>query len=404
MSIKISQLGNIGALQGNTLIPIVANVAGTLTTLQSSITQLQTYILNSTDNVTAETYNFPNGAQIYSTGSGTGNNYVEITANINNDVAGVDFQENGSGQLYTGTNWQIISNTAGSAKTWNFDQYGNLTFPDNTVQPTAFSNTAPIISTLLANAATQSDLIIAINANVAAANVGMKGYVDQGNTIQASAITSANVGMLGYVNALNTTVNANVTTINNQIANIATYSNVNVRSYLNSVNIAPYSNVNVAVYLTSQNITSYGNVQVIALLNTAANVNALLVANVTAGAQSISPGNNGNVLTSNGTNWYSNALPASYSNVQVAAYLAGSISTGSIAVSGNVTATSGNVWAKYIKTTPSTVANLGYANIAGAGARAFVIDANTIIFNSVISGGAGNNVPVFSDGTNWRIG
>jgi hypothetical protein len=404
MSIKISQLGNIGALQGNTLIPIVANVAGTLTTLQSSITQLQTYILNSTDNVTAETYNFPNGAQIYSTGSGTGNNYIEITANINNDVAGVDFQENGSGQLYTGTNWQIISNTAGSAKTWNFDQYGNLTFPDNTVQPTAFSNTAPIISTLLANAATQSDLIIAINANVAAANVGMKGYVDQGNIIQASAITSANVGMLGYVNALNTTVNANVTTINNQIANIATYSNVNVRSYLNSVNIAPYSNVNVAVYLTSQNITSYGNTQVVALLNTAANINAVLVANVTAGAQSISPGNNGNVLTSNGTNWYSNALPASYSNVQVAAYLAGSISTGSIAVSGNVTATSGNVWAKYIKTTPSTVANLGYANIAGAGARAFVIDANTIIFNSVISGGAGNNVPVFSDGTNWRIG
>jgi len=404
MSIKISQLGNIGALQGNTLIPIVANVAGTLTTLQSSITQLQTYILNSTDNVTAETYNFPNGAQIYSTGSGTGNNYIEITANINNDVAGVDFQENGSGQLYTGTNWQIISNTAGSAKTWNFDQYGNLTFPDNTVQPTAFSNTAPIISTLLANAATQSDLIIAINANVAAANVGMKGYVDQGNTIQASAITSANVGMLGYVNALNTTVNANVTTINNQIANIATYSNVNVRSYLNSVNIAPYSNVNVAVYLTSQNITSYGNTQVIALLNTAANVNAVLIPNVTAGAQSISPGNNGNVLTSNGTNWYSNALPASYSNVQVAAYLAGSISTGSIAVSGNVTATSGNVWAKYIKTTPSTVANLGYANIAGAGARAFVIDSTSNTFANLLVGGGIYYVPVFSNGTNWYVG
>jgi translation elongation factor EF-Tu-like GTPase len=37
---------------------------------------------------------------------------------------------------------------------------------------------------------------------VSTANIGMKGYVDQGNTIQASAITSANIGMKGYVDSI----------------------------------------------------------------------------------------------------------------------------------------------------------------------------------------------------------
>lgn len=42
-----------------------------------------------------------------------------------------------------------------------------------------------------------------------------------------------------------------------------------------------------------------------------------------------------------------------------------------------------------------------------AGLRAFINDANTVAlgnFGVVISGGGANNVPVFSDGTDWRIG
>ena len=42
-----------------------------------------------------------------------------------------------------------------------------------------------------------------------------------------------------------------------------------------------------------------------------------------------------------------------------------------------------------------------------AGLRAFISDANTAAsgnFGAVISGGGSNNVPVWSDGTNWRIG
>lgn len=38
------------------------------------------------------------------------------------------------------------------------------------------------------------------------------------------------------------------------------------------------------------------------------------------------------------------------------------------------------------------------------GARATVTDANSTTFRSVVAGGGSNIVPVFNDGTDWRIG
>jgi hypothetical protein len=57
-----------------------------------------------------------------------------------------------------------------------------------------------------------------------------------------------------------------------------------------------------------------------------------------------------------------------------------------------------------IRTRPTTVASLRAASTAGAGARAFVTDATSTTFASVVAGGGSNGVPVYSDGTNWRIG
>jgi hypothetical protein len=56
--------------------------------------------------------------------------------------------------------------------------------------------------------------------------------------------------------------------------------------------------------------------------------------------------------------------------------------------------------------TPTTVkvAGLPTASQAGAGARAFVTDATSTTFLSVVVGGGANKVPVVSDGTNWLIG
>jgi hypothetical protein len=55
-------------------------------------------------------------------------------------------------------------------------------------------------------------------------------------------------------------------------------------------------------------------------------------------------------------------------------------------------------------TTNYTVATLPSAVTSGSGARAFVSDANATTFASTVVGGGANKVPVYSDGTNWKIG
>lgn len=51
-----------------------------------------------------------------------------------------------------------------------------------------------------------------------------------------------------------------------------------------------------------------------------------------------------------------------------------------------------------------TVTNLPSASAVGAGARSMVTDADSTTFAAVVAGGGANTVPVYSDGTNWRIG
>lgn len=58
----------------------------------------------------------------------------------------------------------------------------------------------------------------------------------------------------------------------------------------------------------------------------------------------------------------------------------------------------------YYLMTPTTVAKLTTPATAGIGARGFVTDANATTFNSVVASGGANKVPVFCDGTSWRIG
>ena len=51
-----------------------------------------------------------------------------------------------------------------------------------------------------------------------------------------------------------------------------------------------------------------------------------------------------------------------------------------------------------------TVATLPSASDAGVGARAFVSDANAPSFGATVAGGGAVKVPVYSDGTNWKVG
>jgi len=65
MTIKISQLGNVAAIQGNVLLPIVSNITGTQTTVKANVDQLQNYILSNAGNIT------PLASNTYSLGNST---------------------------------------------------------------------------------------------------------------------------------------------------------------------------------------------------------------------------------------------------------------------------------------------------------------------------------------------
>ena len=51
-----------------------------------------------------------------------------------------------------------------------------------------------------------------------------------------------------------------------------------------------------------------------------------------------------------------------------------------------------------------TVATLPSAATSGAGARSFVSDALAPAFGSTAVGGGAVKIPVYSDGTNWKVG
>jgi hypothetical protein len=67
---------------------------------------------------------------------------------------------------------------------------------------------------------------------------------------------------------------------------------------------------------------------------------------------------------------------------------------------------SGNTTALSFKTTPIAVASLPAAG-SSTGARTFVNNSSVVAsgnFGAIVAGGGANTVPVYSDGTNWRIG
>ena len=57
-----------------------------------------------------------------------------------------------------------------------------------------------------------------------------------------------------------------------------------------------------------------------------------------------------------------------------------------------------------VQTTAMTYAQLPNATTAGAGTHAFITDGSTATFGATVAGGGSNKVPVYSDGTNWKVG
>jgi len=57
-----------------------------------------------------------------------------------------------------------------------------------------------------------------------------------------------------------------------------------------------------------------------------------------------------------------------------------------------------------VGTTVYTVDTLPSAVTSGAGTRTFVSDSSVTTFNTTVASGGANTVPVFSNGTNWKVG
>jgi len=67
----------------------------------------------------------------------------------------------------------------------------------------------------------------------------------------------------------------------------------------------------------------------------------------------------------------------------------------------------GNVSLNYLVTLPMAVSELPAASVAGAGARAAVLDSDQTLTDGIgvaVAGGGAHVVPVFSNGSSWLIG
>jgi hypothetical protein len=168
MTIKISELGNLTAVYGNVVVPVVANVAGTLITVKGNLDQLTSYIISGPTSAIAST-----------------------DANVT--VSNVTLKGYIDGQI------SAVNTSVTLANTIQSQQIVNATLA-NTIQSQQIVN----------------------------ANVGIIGYIDQGNTIQTAyingqiaaanaGVTAANIGMKGYVDS---------------VASQSIYGNSNVKSYL----------------------------------------------------------------------------------------------------------------------------------------------------------------------------
>jgi len=244
---------------------------------------------------------------------------------------------------------------------------------------------------------------LSVTGNVSAGNVSGTGgvftYVS-GDGANLTALPGANVtGEVNFAATANAVAGANVsgtvplassaTQIVNGTSNVTATLNGNIDLQVGGANVgriyttgdAAPAFLAIAGNISAENdITTIGG----AFVGSGASLTALTGANVTGTVP---------LATTAGT-----ITTAAQPNITSVGTLSSLIASGNITGQGYILATTA------IRTTPTTVAALPAAATAGAGARSFVSDASDTAFNAVVAGGSANNIPVFSDGTTWRIG
>jgi hypothetical protein len=218
MTIKISQLATLTVVQANTVVPVVSNITGTLTTVQANIQQLQNYIVANgvSANITAL---FTNAST-----------QSDLIIGINSNVIQANLGMKG-----------YVDSISGSESIANVNMKGYV-----------------------------DGQITAANTGVTTANIGIIGYIDLGNTTtrnyidgQISAanagVTAANIGIIGYINLSNTSmksyVDGQITAANAGV----TSANIGLKGYVDN---QTYSNVQTLAFFITNLPTYEGNIGV----------------------------------------------------------------------------------------------------------------------------------------------
>ena len=349
-----------------------------------------------TGNVFAAQYNFANGVNILSTvGAGSYGN-TEVAAylptytgnisagnvNVTNTVYAANIVTSGTSGNITGVNVISANTFVFAANGVNIltaaggGTYGNtevaaylLTWPN--IDVNILDTTSANITTLRANNFSTGNAVISggyisalTNASIITATVTTLNSTG-GNitTLRATNFSTANAVITGgYVNSL-----VNLTATTSAITNFSTGNAVISGGYISALTNASITTSVVTNFSTANAVITGGY--------------ATGLANVTA---------TGNVTAGNLIGYGSNTT------ITAGSYTSQFLNNGAVITS--------NVIVSYMVTLPTTVSSLVSAAEIGAGARAFVTDADSISFGNSAVGGGANAVPVFSNGTGWFIG
>jgi hypothetical protein len=251
--------------------------------------------------------------------------------------------------------------------------------------------------------------------------------VNSGNIVVAGNVSATgNVDATGNVNAAGYTTAGNANIDGGSLRTAAATAFVFTQGSVTTMNIGTGSNVaTMTISAANSTVTIRGLQQT---LNGNANVNGNLFVNGYAniGANGLNVNGGGNLVISSGNITVGGANSVAYFKTTAAtgvlyntattvlignqnantgnAVFSGNI-VGNLAISavGNIT-TAVNIKASYQLLTPVAFASLPAVT---QGARAFITDGNLSAvgnFGNTVSGGGGNNTPVWSDGADWYIG
>jgi peptidoglycan hydrolase CwlO-like protein len=202
-TIKISQLGNLTAFSATTIIPVVANVAGTLTTVKGNTAQLSSFILGNL--TTADLANI--SANVTTLQS----NILTLTANAGTQAGSISTLTANAGAQSALID-SLDSNVGA--------QLGLIyTLQDDVANLTANVGTqADTITTLTANAGAQAD---SINVLLDTVNVQANLIVGiQSNITILGSNVDVNTAMLANVESNVTSIQGSIESINEDLGDI----------------------------------------------------------------------------------------------------------------------------------------------------------------------------------------